>query len=1042
MWASAASTHRQNSMKLVLRWLSQPQNRNWFLVLDALDDPEAHNYRNLIPTSAHGSIAVTSMNSRMAQDLGFEGLEIGAMSPDDGIEMLLAGLHNSTLPQNGEPLSELPERSTITDVFIALAKKVVKQLDGVPVAIEQARATIKRGIKLEEFLQLYESRYDEVMSQQLIWRDTDYDKNLSVTRMLDIILLKLRNDDDALNLLALESCMGPGLRPSYFTAAVVHDKDETAEFDELLQESNLPQAQWLNGFRKDILRSRIAASRLEEFCVLKLRYNAAGVPIKVSMDNCIRRWRLQRFTSEEKQVWVMLAAYVVGETLYLVPDRDHGPKKAGSNAISLVKHCQKMIDECVEKSSLEYPEGENSRFYAFLAPQFGHLLLAHGFTTEAESMLAAAIEYQTVVQGLTWPHDRESLMLLKDYYRALGKAGKLDEASKMLQKLHQSSMAIVGYYEELTVWSAAQLRDLHENKIANDNNQYRALLGANSSDPKTANRISSSQEEIHLRPDPSPISRTGGQRLLKNSQKGALKELADQMIDGTRKGSRLRYLQAVSAFSNTAISDEEFRLLQSFEGSAEKLGEGHPHTLHLKQELLGYYDDQKMSVQAEALRARRVYIRQATAEAEKVTLVEEILLLNPSLKLPEVTSKDFQRAIDEQFIRQAHGRLKTVCERLLCLGANINVRQNTSNKTAIFYASPETDLEFMELLLNEGLDVALRDESGQNCLESHISFWASKSPAFETRNAAKLMATHALGLGLVKDRWHLSARLAARTRDDDLLSRLLRKDNLSMLPEPTVILLFTCLVRNRRAVDSILNTLSSGTVLSNTAQRHNIESAIIISILLVGIYIIQPIVAKFEDLSLNFNCIRLGMSPLHAACIVNDIMVVDLLLSRNVELNALHPYTKEGALHVASARNYRQVVFRLIIAGADLDLEAGFGGSTAIEIAFKRGHMGIAYALARAGAKNNQAILDWIGSEEIEYILRYFKYHQFELKHQGEFELKPQGEDESKPPGEDESKHPGEDESKPPGENELKSPEKKRKRIADRLAKLTIGKQK
>lgn len=86
----SAPSGGHKDIALVHRWLSQPQNKNtWLLVIDSIDDLESFDCRRLVPSCNHGNIIVTSTNSQTSTNLGFQNLRLGSIDEIAGNDMRL-----------------------------------------------------------------------------------------------------------------------------------------------------------------------------------------------------------------------------------------------------------------------------------------------------------------------------------------------------------------------------------------------------------------------------------------------------------------------------------------------------------------------------------------------------------------------------------------------------------------------------------------------------------------------------------------------------------------------------------------------------------------------------------------------------------------------------------------------------------------------------------------------------------------------------------------------------------------------------------------
>lgn len=94
------------------------------------------------------------------------------------------------------PLSEFP-------------RQIVRAMNGVPWAIEQAIAMIKQGIQIRTFLGHFETQYQRIMAQKPPRSAWDYEKNMSIISIFNMLLTRLDKDGDAEKILAFASCFDP-----------------------------------------------------------------------------------------------------------------------------------------------------------------------------------------------------------------------------------------------------------------------------------------------------------------------------------------------------------------------------------------------------------------------------------------------------------------------------------------------------------------------------------------------------------------------------------------------------------------------------------------------------------------------------------------------------------------------------------------------------------------------------------------------------------------------------------------------------------------
>jgi len=84
----------QHIVDAVKEFFALPENMNWLLVFDNLDDPDSVDIREYIPACDHGTIIITSRWRDLQQ--GQRGFEVHQMQPMEAIQLLLTA---STMPK-------------------------------------------------------------------------------------------------------------------------------------------------------------------------------------------------------------------------------------------------------------------------------------------------------------------------------------------------------------------------------------------------------------------------------------------------------------------------------------------------------------------------------------------------------------------------------------------------------------------------------------------------------------------------------------------------------------------------------------------------------------------------------------------------------------------------------------------------------------------------------------------------------------------------------------------------------------------------------
>ena len=353
------------------------------------------------------------------------------------------------------------------------AKRIVRELNGIPLAIEQARALLQQCIAVHEFLDFYDKEYTRVMAkkpEKSLWF---YDKNISILNVLSLMYNRLSQcNQDATKLLALVSCFGSRLVPFKVLNQVQDSHEVAAELAD--SPKFFDRLQWLIGLRGGQLPLRLATNQLENFSLLKVRKDLDGSLLQFSVHSTICRWRLETFDSSEREEWVILAAYLLSREL-IQPGRDDFPQL---EYFDLIKHCCQLIQRYVTPEAIDPPEGRLYRPYGLVMSRLGPLYLRNGHVREAKTMLEAAVKASMAIQGSVWPNDQSSLFLLKHLAMALWKSDSLELAAETLDSLYESSVDICGDMNGLTIWAQSRIRDIRDREAKNVQNERRAVVAS------------------------------------------------------------------------------------------------------------------------------------------------------------------------------------------------------------------------------------------------------------------------------------------------------------------------------------------------------------------------------------------------------------------------------------------------------------------------------------------------------------------------------------------------------------------------------------
>ncbi|GHO94447.1 tetratricopeptide repeat protein [Reticulibacter mediterranei] len=134
----------------VKAWLEQ--QRDWLLILDNADDLAM--IQDFLPGGVHmrGHILLTTRANSVGPLI--RPIEVSRMDHDDGVDLLLK---RSRMLVEGHRLRKKELR--------AIAETLVEEMDGLPLAIDQAAGYIdERKCSIQDYLQLYQSRRKDILA--------------------------------------------------------------------------------------------------------------------------------------------------------------------------------------------------------------------------------------------------------------------------------------------------------------------------------------------------------------------------------------------------------------------------------------------------------------------------------------------------------------------------------------------------------------------------------------------------------------------------------------------------------------------------------------------------------------------------------------------------------------------------------------------------------------------------------------------------------------------------------------------------------------
>ena len=192
-------------------------------------------------------------------------------------------------------------------------------MDGVPLAIEQARAIIKEGIPIQDFLGHFTTQYKRVMAHKPPRSAWDYEKNMPIISVFNMLLARLDEDSDAANILAFASCFGPR-RILVDTIRKAQKSERNAmshhyPWSSMRKMHHMREMNWVEHLGHDEFGFRLAMGQLETLCLLKSKRGSEGDIVSITLHDSVSKWRFETLDSATKERWIIAAASALSKCL-------------------------------------------------------------------------------------------------------------------------------------------------------------------------------------------------------------------------------------------------------------------------------------------------------------------------------------------------------------------------------------------------------------------------------------------------------------------------------------------------------------------------------------------------------------------------------------------------------------------------------------------------------------------------------------------------------------------------------------------------------
>ncbi len=364
----------------VKRWLEE--HEGWLLILDNADDLSL--LPDFLPHEGKGHLLLTTRaqaTGKLARSLSVEKMEMA-----EGIQLLL---RRAKLLDEDEPLDNL------TSNIRKAAQKLVEELDGLPLALDQAGAYIEEtGCSLSDYLTLYSRRRLALLKRQSSM-GSDYPHTVASTWALSFAQVE-QADPAAADLLRLCAFLHPDAIPEEIIT------EEATELGPHLQEVAVDPLLFNEAIH--LLRRYSLIKRDAETKLLYI-HRLVQVVLKESLDpETQRQWA-------ERTVRAVNAAF---------PHEEYPSWERCERCLPHALLCAELIPQ----HSFSFPEA------ASLLDGVGRYLLLRSQYAQAEPLLQQALTLRQQVLGAEDAETADTLNTLAYLYVL---SGRYQQAERLVQ---------------------------------------------------------------------------------------------------------------------------------------------------------------------------------------------------------------------------------------------------------------------------------------------------------------------------------------------------------------------------------------------------------------------------------------------------------------------------------------------------------------------------------------------------------------------------------------------------------------------------------
>ncbi|KAH0030808.1 hypothetical protein KCU78_g2959, partial [Aureobasidium melanogenum] len=360
------------------------------------------------------------------------------------------------------------------------ATQIVKELHGIPLAIEHAGVLIRTFLSPEQFLKSYQERYRWLLEKYPERGILSYDKDRSIITVFDMLFENVKSKyPEAGALLIFLAILGTWKIPTTFLNQYQRflpeiQSEDDQESQHLVEALSTPEA------------LQFALSHLANACLVKQDSDRDHPYRSNTLHRAIRDWSL-RTLLQGKQVWLLQATRgLVAATLnydeQTTPSLDTLQQRRTLDRAFLapLKRCVALVHRKVPANQTLPPFGRYCRQYAELVVKLAEINLSCGLLAEADRDFTVAIEYRRTTGVAEWPTSQVDLMLLEGLAVVRYRSADFDSCIEILETALRLAENLYGQFDPEVAAITSYSKEVSEKLERMQQHHKRVVLAGSS----------------------------------------------------------------------------------------------------------------------------------------------------------------------------------------------------------------------------------------------------------------------------------------------------------------------------------------------------------------------------------------------------------------------------------------------------------------------------------------------------------------------------------------------------------------------------------